>query len=64
MPTTLLAFIVAGNFILPVNPTVLITFGEGYFTFGDMAKSGIIPAVIFCVVMVLWVPFICGVMGI
>ena len=64
VPTTLLAFIVAGNFILPVNPTVLITFGEGYFTFGDMAKSGIIPAVIFCVVMVLWVPFICGVMGI
>ena len=64
VPTTLLAFIVAGNFILPVNPTVLITFGEGYFTFGDMAKSGILPAIIFCVAMVLWVPFIVGVLGI
>ncbi len=64
IPTTLLAFIVAGNFLLPVNPTVIITYGEGYFTFGDMAKTGFVPAAIFCVAMVLWVPFICGVLGI
>ncbi len=64
VPTALLAFIVAGNFLLPVNPTVLITYGEGYFTFGDMAKSGALPAIIFCVAMVLWVPFICGALGI
>lgn len=64
VPTVLLAFIVAGNFILPVNPTVIITYGEGYFTAGDMAKSGTIPAIIFCVAMVLWVPFIVGVLGI
>ena len=63
IPTMLLAFIVAGNFLLPVNPTLIVTYGEGYYTFGDMFKAGVIPAVIFCVCMVLWVPFICGVLG-
>ena len=52
-----------GNFLLPVNPTLIVTYGEGYYTFGDMFKAGVIPAVIFCVCMVLWVPFICGVLG-
>ena len=64
VPTILLAFVVAGNFILPVNPTVIITYGEGYFSAGDMAKSGFIPAIILCVAMVLWVPFMCGILGI
>lgn len=63
VPTMLLAFIVAGNFLLPVNPTLIVTYGEGYYTFGDMFKAGVIPAVIFCVAMVLWVPFMCGVLG-
>ncbi|MEG0016229.1 MAG: SLC13 family permease [Gordonibacter sp.] len=63
VPTMLLAFIVAGNFLLPVNPTLIVTYGEGYYTFGDMFKAGVIPAVIFCVTMVLWVPFMCGVLG-
>ena len=63
IPTMLLAFIVAGNFLLPVNPTLIVTYGEGYYTFGVMFKAGVIPAVIFCVCMVLWVPFICGVLG-
>ena len=63
IPTMLLAFIVAGNFLLPVNPTLIVTYGEGYYTFGDMFKAGVIPAIIFCVCMVLWVPFICGVLG-
>ena len=52
-----------GNFLLPVNPTLIVTYGEGYYTFGDMFKAGVIPAIIFCVCMVLWVPFICGVLG-
>ena len=63
IPTMLLAFIVAGNFLLPVNPTLIVTYGEGYYTFGDMFKAGVIPAIIFCVCMVLWVPFIAGVLG-
>ncbi len=63
VPTMLLAFIVAGNFVLPVNPTVIVAYGEGYFNFKDMFKSGIGPAIIFCVAMTFWVPFICGVLG-
>ncbi|MEG0503974.1 MAG: SLC13 family permease [Raoultibacter sp.] len=63
VPTMLLAFIVAGNFLLPVNPTLIVTYGEGYYTFADMFKAGVIPAIIFCVSMVIWVPFMCGVLG-
>ena len=43
--------------------TLIVTYGEGYYTFGDMFKAGVIPAIIFCVCMTLWVPFICGVLG-
>lgn len=64
VPTALLAFVVAGNFVLPVNPTVIIAYGHGYFNFGDMFKSGIVPAILFCIIMTLWVPFIVGVLGI
>ncbi|MEG1560959.1 MAG: SLC13 family permease [Raoultibacter sp.] len=63
IPTMLLAFIVAGNFLLPVNPTLIVTYGEGFYTFGDMFKAGVIPAAIFCVAMTLWVPFMVGVLG-
>lgn len=55
---------VAGNYIAPVNPTVMLTFGEGYFTFGDMVKTGIVPAIALIVIMSLWMPFICGALGI
>ncbi|MEG0071404.1 MAG: SLC13 family permease [Raoultibacter sp.] len=63
IPTMLLAFIVAGNFLLPVNPTLIVTYGEGFYTFGDMFKAGILPAAIFCVAMTLWVPFMVGILG-
>lgn len=59
VPTIALAVVVAGNYIAPVNPTVMLTFGEGYFTFGDMVKTGIVPAIALIVIMSLWMPFIC-----
>lgn len=62
--TIALAVVVAGNYIAPVNPTVMLTFGEGYFTFGDMVKTGIVPAIALIVIMSLWMPFICGALGI
>ena len=64
VPTIALAVVVAGNYIAPVNPTVMLTFGEGYFTFGDMVKTGIVPAIALIVIMSLWMPFICGALGI
>ena len=63
-PTIALAVVVAGNYLMPVNPTVMLTYGEGYYTMGDMFKTGIIPAICLVVLMALWMPFICGVMGI
>jgi sodium-dependent dicarboxylate transporter 2/3/5 len=63
VPTIAIAVIVAGNYVMPVNPTVMLTYGEGYYAFGDMVKTGIIPALALCVVLTLWVPFIIGVLG-
>ena len=64
VPTISLAIVVAGNVLLPVNPTVMLTYGEGYYTFGDMFKTGIVPAAVLIVLITLWVPFIVGVLGI
>lgn len=63
VPTITMALIVAGNYLLPVNPTVMISYNDGYFSFGDMLKTGILPAIALIVLMALWVPFIVGVMG-
>ena len=64
VPTIGLAVIVAGNYLMPVNPTVMLTYGEGYYTFGDMFKTGVVPAIALILLITLWVPFIVGVMGI
>lgn len=64
VPTIALAVVVAGNYIMPVNPTVMLTYGEGYYTMGDMVKTGVVPAAILVILMALWMPFIVGVMGI
>lgn len=64
VPTIALAICVAGNVLLPVNPTVMLTYGEGYYTFADMFKTGILPAVILIVLVTLWIPFMAGVLGV
>ena len=45
-------------------PTVMLTYGEGYYTFGDMFKTGIIPSIVLVLLMAAWMPFIVGVLGI
>lgn len=64
VPTISLAIVVAGNVLLPVNPTVMLTYGEGYYTFGDMFKTGAIPAIVLIALITFWVPFIVGALGI
>lgn len=64
VPTIALAVVVAGNYLMPVNPTVMLTYGEGYYTFGDMFKTGIVPAIALVLIMAAWMPFIVGAMGI
>ena len=63
-PTIALAVVVAGNYLMPVNPTVMLTYGEGYYTFGDMFKTGVVPSIALVLIMAAWMPFIVGVMGI
>ena len=63
VPTIALAIAVAGNVLLPVNPTVMLTYGEGYYTFADMFKTGIVPAFVLILLLTFWVPFIAGVIG-
>jgi sodium-dependent dicarboxylate transporter 2/3/5 len=55
---TMIALAVAAGatFLLPISPIYLITYDKGYFTFGDVIKSGILPSVgviIACMVVVL-----------
>lgn len=64
VPTIALAVVVAGNYLMPVNPTVMLTYGEGYYTFGDMFKTGIIPFIVLVLLMAAWMPFIVGILGI
>jgi sodium-dependent dicarboxylate transporter 2/3/5 len=64
VPMLALAFITAGNFLLPINPQLSITYDMGYYSFSDMFKSGIIPTVISLVLLSLWLPMIVGVLGV
>jgi sodium-dependent dicarboxylate transporter 2/3/5 len=64
VPTIALAIVVAGNYLAPVNPTVMLTFGEGYYKFGDMFKTGLVPMFALIILMVLWCPFVVGMLGI
>ncbi|RDB62617.1 carboxylate transporter [Gordonibacter sp. 28C] len=63
IPMLIVVAIVSGNFILPLNPTITVAYAKGYFTFGDVAKAGIIPAVLFVAILVPWVYFIAGTLG-
>ncbi len=60
VPTVAIAICVAGNFLLPFNPTVALTFGQGYYKAGEMVKFGIGPAICLIVLMSLWIPLISG----
>ena len=63
VPMLIIVAIVSGNFILPLNPTITVAYAKGYFTFADVAKAGIIPAIIFVAILVPWVSFMAGTLG-
>lgn len=60
IPMLIVVAIVSGNFILPLNPTITVAYAEGYFSFADTARAGIIPAILFIVILVPLVYFIGG----
>lgn len=61
VPMLIVVAVVSGNFILPLNPTITVAYAKGYFSFGDVAKAGFIPAILFVAILVPWVYFMAGV---
>lgn len=57
------AFASGATFILPISMVYLLTLDKGYFTWGDVAKHGIIPSVGMVLSCGLLVPALCAIMG-
>lgn len=64
IPTLMLSFILSGNYLLPVNPNLMVTYSTGYYSSKDVLLSGAIPSVIFLLLFTFWAPFMAGVIGI
>lgn len=64
VPGMMLAILLSGNFLLPINPGMALAYRDNCFTFGDLFKTGIVPAIIFVTLLSAWVPLACGFMGI
>lgn len=63
IPVFVVASITAGSFLVPLNPTIAITYDQGYYKFGEVAKGGWLSAAIFVFITVCWSFFICSVTG-
>lgn len=63
IPVSVVASITAGSFLVPLNPTIVITYDQGYYKFGEVAKGGWLAAVVFVFVTVCWSFFVCDVVG-
>lgn len=63
IPVFVVASITAGSFLVPLNPTIVITYDQGYYKFGEVAKGGWLAALIFVFVTVCWSFFVCDVVG-
>ncbi len=63
-PAMILAIILAGNFLLPYNPGMALAYRDNCWKPLDLVKVGIIPAIIYVVLLSAWVPFASGFLGI
>lgn len=52
------------TFLLPLNPNVLVTYGDGYYSMSDMVKPGIFATTVYILLMALWLPAIVSILGI
>lgn len=64
IPVFVVASITAGSFLVPLNPTIVITYDQGFYKFGEVAKGGWLAAIIFVFVTVCWSFFICDIAGV
>ena len=63
IPVFVVASITAGSFLVPLNPTIVVTYDQGYYKFGEVAKGGWLAALIFVFLTVCWSFFICDIVG-
>lgn len=59
-PVLIVCALLAGNFLLPLNPNNVITYSVGYYKFTEMAKGGWKPFVAHVVLVVTGAMFITG----
>lgn len=64
IPAMILAAILAGNMLLPINPGLALTYKDNVYTFGESFKAGLTPVFAFSLLLALWVPFMTGVTGV
>ena len=64
IPMLLVVLMVSGNFILPLNPSTTVVYAEKYFSFGDIAKSGVVPSLILVLLGTVWIYGMGGLLGI
>ncbi len=63
VPVFVVASITAGSFLVPLNPTIAVTYDQGFYRFGEVAKGGWLAAIIFVFVTVCWSFLACDVLG-
>ncbi|BDE96689.1 SLC13 family permease [Raoultibacter timonensis] len=64
VPGMMLAILLSGNFLLPFNPGMALAYRDNCWTASELFKTGIIPAIIFVVLLSAWTPFASGLLGI
>ena len=60
LPVFVVGAIVAGSFLVPLNPTIIANYSAGYYSFGEVARGGWLAAILYIAVVVLWVYFVGG----
>lgn len=64
VPVFVMASITAGSFLVPLNPTIAVTYDQGFYRFGEVAKGGWFSAMVFVFVTVCWSYLVCSVLGV
>ena len=64
IPAVLLAAILSGNLLLPINPGLALSYRDNVYTFADSFKAGIVPVFVLVTLLAAWVPFMVGVLGV
>ena len=57
IPAILLASILSGNMLVPINPGLALSYRDNVYTFGDAFKAGIVPVFVLITLLAAWVPY-------